>query len=406
MDPYAILDIPPDATAQDIKKAYRKAALRCHPDKNPAPDAAEEFKKITAAYEMLRDEAARAAYDSAQNGTFADTFDDTDFSPQDFFNFFNDMKRPGARAVKRTPDAHLDVKVLLRDLFKGKVVKINSSRKVLCRGCRGSGYSPKSVPQTCKSCKGQGAVRRVRRVGPGMVTTDYVDCKHCHALGKVYREKDRCKKCDGGLVEEKKILEFNIPKGSKLGDNVVLEGELDQAFNMETGDVILRFVQEEDEVFERKGNDLHAEVQVSLVEALCGFLRVVMKHLDGTGIRVTVPLGKVLRPGDYLKVTGQGMPILNSDLRGDLYLRVNVIFPEDGWCVDLQDVKRLQNVLPGIRMANVDVPKNDVNDVQYTVVREEGVKVPQDTEEEAGYTNGGGFRGQENDFVEGGCATQ
>ncbi|GMM38124.1 Xdj1 protein [Saccharomycopsis crataegensis] len=438
VDYYEILGVEKTATNIEIKKAYRKAALKYHPDKNPDEKAAEKFKEITAAYEVLSDEVKRNDYDAGGvNGGMPDFGfgGENDYSAQDFFDFFNEMNMGGGGAggaghtngsrnahgrrhgshyqQGKTEDAHLNVNVTLQDLFKGKVVKINSTRDILCRICHGTGSKPNAVPKNCAVCKGEGFTRKLRRVGPGMVTTDYTECKNCGATGKVFRSKDKCKKCDGsGLTEEKKILEFNIPKGSKSGDSVTLEGESDEAPNKKAGDVILTFVQTDHPIFERKDNDLYANLNVSLIESLCGLSRIVMKHLDGTGIKLSIPKGKVLRPNDYVKVWGQGMPILNSDLRGDLYLKVVVEFPRDGWCVDSTDIDRLKASLPESQFQkpkSFDVPFNDINDADYQIISETILPKNAETESEEGfgYTNGGGFKGRQNDFTEeGNCTTQ
>lgn len=442
IDYYEILGVEKTATATEIKKAYRKAALKYHPDKNPDDkEAPEKFKEVTAAYEVLSDEIKREEYDNGPSMPefgFGGAGADADFDAQDFFDFFNRMNGDGPRrnnhgggggfhrgghhygAQAKTEDAHLNVNVTLQDLFKGKVVKVNSTRDVLCRACHGTGAKPNSTPRPCAICKGDGYTKKLRRVGPGMVTQDYVECKNCGATGKVHRTKDKCKKCDGkGLSEETKILEFNIPKGSKSGDSVTLEGESDEALHKTPGDVILTFVQTPHPVFERKGDDLYADLEIPLIESLCGFSRVILKHLDGTGIKISVPRGKVLRPNDFVKVIGQGMPILNSDLRGDLYLKIIVIFPKDNWCVDSSDILRLKNALPeeqAHKFNNVDVSHNDVNDAEFEIVKSEALtknghagaeNSNDDDDSEFGYTNGGGFKGRQSDFEEeANCTTQ
>jgi len=126
----------------------------------------------------------------------------------------------------------------------------------------------------------------------------------------------------------------------------VLEGEADQVPDQEPGDIIFRLVQEEHEVFDRAGADLRASFDVTVAEALTGFSRVVIKHLDGRGIEITHPAGKVLSPGQVLKVSGEGMPIKRSDSKGDLYLVVNVKFPEENWRPSPEMIEKLKQVLP------------------------------------------------------------
>lgn len=138
------------------------------------------------------------------------------------------------------------------------------------------------------------------------------------------------------MVESKNVLELYIPRGARQGERIVLQGEADQLPDQEPGDIIFTLEEAEHETFERAGADLRAVLKISLVEALTGFNRVVLTHLDGRGIQLNVqqPNGKVLRPGQVLKVPGEGMPMKRSDAKGDLYLAVDIEFPEDGWLKD------------------------------------------------------------------------
>lgn len=167
------------------------------------------------------------------------------------------------------------------------------------------------------------------------------------------------------------MLEIYIPRGSKEGDKIVLEGEADEAPDVETGDIVMVLEEKEHDVFGRAGADLTAPLNISLADALTGFSRVVVKHLDGRGIHITHPRGKVLRPGQVLKVKGEGMPYKKGDAKGDLYLIVNIQFPEDGWNPDVPTIKR---VLPEskeeeIKVEHVDEveydPDGEIEDVGY-----------------------------------------
>jgi DnaJ family protein A protein 2 len=166
-------------------------------------------------------------------------------------------------------------------------------------------------------------------------------------------EKSRCKKCKGKkVVESKNVLELYIPRGARQGERITLAGEADQLPNQEPGDIIFTLEETPHETFERAGADLRAELKISLAEALTGFNRVVVTHLDGRGIKLHVqqPNGKVLRPGQVLKVPGEGMPMKRSDAKGDLYLVVDIEFPADGWLKDDAAVEKVREALPaGVR---------------------------------------------------------
>lgn len=142
----------------------------------------------------------------------------------------------------------------------------------------------------------------------------------------------------------------------------MLEGEADQVPDQEPGDIIFRLVQEEHEVFDRAGSDLRASFDVTVAEALTGFSRVVIKHLDGRGIELTHPAGKVLSPLQILKIPGEGMPIKRSDSKGDLYLVVNVTFPEESWKPTPEMLEKIKQVLPG---PEAPITAETVDEVEY-----------------------------------------
>lgn len=148
------------------------------------------------------------------------------------------------------------------------------------------------------------------------------------------------------------------------GDKIVLEGEADQVPDQEPGDIVFSLVQTEHSVFRRSGTDLSANIDVTLVEALCGFSRVVIKHLDGRGLHIQhpQPIARVLEPGQVIKVAGEGMPHKKSDLKGDLYLVVNIKFPERSWLEENQVMSKLQELLP---KPDEPIKPDVVDDVTY-----------------------------------------
>ena len=211
---------------------------------------------------------------------------------------------------------------------------------------------------------GQKAV--LRQVGPGLVTQETVPCGNCAGSGEIIPEKSRCKKCKGKkVVESKNVLELYIPRGAREGDRIVLAGEADQLPDQEPGDIVFTLSETAHDTFERAGADLRAELNISLVEALTGFNRVVLTHLDGRGIQLNVRQeeGKVLRPGQVLKVPGEGMPMKRSDAKGDLYLVVDVEFPEDGWLKDDAALKKVRDALPPAEKE--DKRPEEVDEVQF-----------------------------------------
>lgn len=396
---YELLEVDVSATDTEIRKAYRKLALRYHPDKASEDDresAEIKFKEISHAYEILSDETKRQEYDTY--GTYDGTggqysefsggnpFNNfynpgAEYGGDDFYNFFSGMNgngHPGnsyhhqnAHLKPRTEDAKIEVEVSLEDLFKGKTIKTTSTRNIICTLCKGTGAKKSAVAKTCSSCEGQGKIQKIRRLGPGMVTNIMELCKPCEGLGKVYRTKDKCKLCGGKkVIEETKILEFEIKKGSKSGETIVLKGESDQFPGKETGDVCLTFNCKDHLVFTRKGDDLFAKYKIPLADALCGFSKVVVKHLDGRGIKITTPKGKVIKPGDYIKIKQEGMPISpknkswfsSNNERGDLYIEMDIEFPKDNWYLEKNDLNKIKNLLPTSLLSKYDLQKQSIDE--------------------------------------------
>ncbi|KAL4732343.1 DnaJ-like protein xdj1 [Fusarium chlamydosporum] len=377
VDLYELLEIDRTATPEQIKKAYRKAALKYHPDKvaeEQREESEAKFKEVTQAYEILSDEQKRemydvhgmAAFDKSRGGPGGPEVDLNDILSQ-MFGFGMGPGGPGGpggpRRPRRGPDEEQEYKVTLEELYRGKTVKFAANKQVLCGQCKGSGGKEKAKSSSCERCKGNGIVEAFRQIGPGMMRRETVLCDHCQGSGQVFKEKDRCKKCKGKrTTQEKKVLEIYIPRGSMQGERIVLEGEADQYPDQTPGDIVFTLVEEPHDFFTRIGHDLSAELTVSLGEALSGFSRTVFKHLDGRGIHIERPRGKILRPGDCLKVPGEGMPLKRGEAKGDLYLIVKVEFPEDGWLKNDSEYDALQKMLPAAP-ANIDA--EEVDEVEY-----------------------------------------
>ncbi|KAM9934426.1 hypothetical protein OXX80_005987 [Metschnikowia pulcherrima] len=449
IDLYEVLEVDRSASSGEIKKAYRKLALKYHPDKvgeDEREDAEIRFKEISRAYEILSDEQKRSDYDIygtadgiGENGPgfssnpYGDEYGQS-FGADDFYSFFSNMNgAPPPRAGKqkaraqKTADAEMEVEVSLEDLYKGKTVKITSTRNVICGGCRGSGARKKAVPRVCTACNGQGYTTKIKRVGPGLVSQFHVDCEKCLGEGKVFRTKDKCKTCRGAqVVEETKILEFEIPPGAKSGESVVLSGESDEAPGKKAGDVILTFHCQKHAVFSRKGDDLFMDYKITLVEALSGFSKVVTKHLDGRAIHLSTPTGKVIRPGDYIRIQGEGMPVMNSQgwfssksKRGDLYVAIEIEFPTDNWYLEKNDLYKLQNLLPTelskADQARQHVPVDSLPEANIEYVTDFAIaradSLPKYEEQEKAHQNHGHGHGHDQEYYTHGeqtpeCATQ
>ncbi|CAJ2651607.1 unnamed protein product [Trifolium pratense] len=264
----------------------------------------------------------------------------------------------------RGQDENQSYQVTLEELYKGKTVKFASTKNVICSHCKGSGGKERAKPVKCDRCKGKGFKFGLASVAPNTVTQTVVTCDSCNGSGKFFKEKDRCKKCKGKqTISDKKVLEIYIPKGSNAGDQIVLEGEADQVPNQEPGDIIFTLDQEDHEVFRRVQNNLSAEIHITLTEALTGFDRVVLKHLDGRGIRINHPPGKIMKPGQAIKIKGEGMPIKKSDCKGDLFIFVKIDFPDENWAKNSSSLTSLRQLIP-LSPPVIDVTEEDEVDYE------------------------------------------
>ena len=269
----------------------------------------------------------------------------------------------GPKRPRRGRDEEQKYQVTLEELYKGKTVKFASTKNIICSHCKGSGGKEKAKPETCTRCKGQGVTIGLRSVGPGLVTQERMVCDSCTGTGKVFKEKDKCKKCKGKrTTSEKKVLEIYIPRGAREGERITLEGEADQVPDQTPGDIVFTLVEEDHDIFQRAGDDLSAELNITLAEALTGFSRVVLKHLDGRGIHLESAQGKVLEPGQVLKVAGEGMPLKKSDSKGNLYLVVKIDFPQNGWTEDAAAFESLAKILPGPAPA---IKATEIDEVEF-----------------------------------------
>ncbi|KAJ5947274.1 DnaJ protein [Penicillium verhagenii] len=415
VDLYEVLDLPRGASKDEVRQAYRKAALSNHPDKvaeEERPAAEIKFKAVQEAYEILYDEDKRHIYDthgmSAFNGSGEPGMggmggpDLDDLLAQMFGGMGGMGGMPGMGAgmggmpgmggmggmPRASPNEEQDYEVSLEDMYKGKTVKFASTKNVICSHCNGKGGKEKAKPKKCSTCDGMGQREVLKNMG-AFITKAVQPCSTCNAQGEFFSPKDKCKKCKGTkTTEAKKMLEIYIAPGSREGEKIVLEGEADQIPGREHGDIVFRLIQNEHEVFDRSGADLRAAINVTLAEALTGFHRVVLKHLDGRGIEIKHPAGSILQPNQILTVRGEGMPIKRTDSRGDLYLLVNIVFPENDWKPTLEALEKLQELLPKpeapIEAATVDEVEFDAqgNMEEFGARDHNGGSAWQDEEEE------------------------
>jgi len=339
---YDLLGVSPKADDNTIKKAYRKLAMKYHPDKNHGDQKAQEkFKNISQAYECLSDSEKRNLYDQAgeqglkEGGRGGGMGGD----PFDIFNmFFGGGGGRRERGPRRGKDVVHQLTVTLEQLYNGCTRKLALQKKVLCNKCDGKGIKPeysdrRDAEYDCNTCHGSGTQMRLRQLGPGMMQQIQTVCSRCEGKGHIMNPKFICAACRGEKTKkERKILEINVDKGMAEGEKITFRGEGDQDPNIEPGDVVIILIEKEHDVYKRSGNDLLLNMEVDLVDALCGMKREIVT-LDDRVLHLTTLPGEIIRHGDLKMVKGEGMPTKGDPFnKGRLVIKFSEIkFPSKEW---------------------------------------------------------------------------
>lgn len=335
-DYYEILGVARTATADDLKKAFRKLAMQHHPDRNPGDkDAEHKFKEINEAYDILKDDQKRAAYDQYGHAAFeggmggrggGQGFDFTSFSDifDDLFGeFMGGGRGGGQRGGNRGSDLRYNLEISLEDCFRGKTAKIRVPTSISCEACDGSGAEAGAQPIACPTCKGAGKVRAQQ----GFFTIERA-CPTCGGAGRVIEKP--CKVCGGaGRTHKEKTLSVDIPAGVDEGNRIRLAGEGEAGLRGGApGDLYVFLSVKPHRLFRREGQHLHCRVPVSMTTAALGG-SVEVPTLDGGQARITLPEGT--QTGKQFRLRGKGMPSLQQSGfgagNGDLYIQVMVETP-------------------------------------------------------------------------------
>ena len=328
-DYYTTLGVNRDASEEDIKKAYRRLAMKHHPDRNPNDKQSEErFKEAKEAYEVLTDARKRAAYDQFGHagvdpsagfgaagargfggqegfGGFADAFGDI------FGEIFGSGSARGrGNGIYRGADLRYNLELSLEEVARGTEAKIRIPALEQCATCHGSGAKPGTQPQTCPTCHGQGQVR----MSQGFFSIQQT-CPHCHGTGKIVPEP--CAACDGaGRVKKHKTLSVKIPAGVDQDDRVRLSGEGEAGLNGgPPGDLYVVINIKPHPVFQRENSDLHCEMPVSFATAALGG-EIEIPTLEGHA-RLTIPAET--QSGQVFRLRNKGIKPVRSSVHGDLY---------------------------------------------------------------------------------------
>jgi molecular chaperone DnaJ len=329
-DYYETLGVGKTASADELKKAYRKSAMQYHPDRNPGDAEAERrFKEVNEAYEVLKDDQKRAAYDrfghaafengggrsgagaGGFGGGFADIFDEM------FGEFMNSGRQ--RRGSGRGADLRYDLEISLEEAFSGLKTAIKVPSTVLCHHCNGTGAEPGSSPIVCPACNGIGKIRAQQ----GFFTIERT-CPTCGGAGKII--PNPCTVCSGsGRLQKEKTLDVNIPAGVEDGTRIRLGGEGEAGVRGgASGDLYIFLSIRSHRFFKREGQDLHVRVPLPMTTATLGGL-IEVPTIEGGRARVTIPGGT--QSGHQFRLRGKGMTVLRQKVRGDQFVDIVVETP-------------------------------------------------------------------------------
>jgi molecular chaperone DnaJ len=329
-DYYEALGVSRSASADDLKKAYRKLAMQCHPDRNAGDKNAEQkFKDISEAYDILKDDQKRAAYDRFGHaafeqggargpgefgfaGGFADIFDE-------MFGEFVGNGRRGQAGPSRGSDLRYNLEITLEDSFRGKQTTIRVPNLVACDPCHGSGAEAGSKPVSCPTCHGRGRIRAQQ----GFFTIERT-CAACQGAGRVIEKP--CRNCAGqGRVRREKTLSVNIPPGVEDGTRIRLAGEGEVGLQgAAPGDLYIFVSIAQHAIFQRDGANIFCRVPIPMATAALGGT-IEVPTVEGSRTRVTVPPGT--QSGHQFRLRGKGMTVLRSSVRGDMYIHAVIETP-------------------------------------------------------------------------------
>ncbi len=329
-DYYETLGVDRSASADDLKRAYRKLAMKFHPDRNPDnPDAERRFKEVSEAYEVLKDDQRRAAYDQFGHAAFAQGaggraggFDFTSSFADVFDDLFGEFMGGRARGNNnRGADLRYNMEITLEDAFNGKSTKIRVPTLTVCEDCHGAGAAADSKPTVCPNCRGSGRVRAHQ----GFFTVERT-CGTCNGVGRII--ENPCRTCGGsGRAQNERTLLVNIPAGVEDGTRIRLAGEGEAGFRGgPAGDLYIFLSVAPHRFFRRDGMNLQCRVPIPMVTAALGG-SIDVPTIEGKTARLTLPAGT--QTGRQFRLKGKGMPAIRGHGHGlgDMFIEVMVETP-------------------------------------------------------------------------------
>ena len=341
-DLYEILGVSKDASESEIKKAFRRRARELHPDVNKAADAEDQFKELNEAYDVLSDPNKRAQYDrfgtipGAASGGYGGGSGYVDFDDlfgggfggmgDIFSSFFGGQGGQGGRpARKEGRDMGVGLRITLEEVARGVEKEIVYDRLAPCPDCKGTGLGENGKVVTCPECGGKGRVVSVQRTFLGDMQTA-TTCKKCNGTGSSI--ENPCPECEGqGRVPDRQRVTVKVPAGIRDGQQLRVGGFGEAGIQgAQAGDLIVTCRVQPHEFFERDGDDLHGRANISFIQAILGAEIEIDGIMPDEKVQVRIPAG--CQNEQVVRVKGFGMPRLKSDIRGSMYVHVNVVIPE------------------------------------------------------------------------------
>jgi DnaJ family protein A protein 2 len=351
-DLYEVLGISKTATEKEIKTAYKKLAIKHHPDRG---GDAEKFKEVANAYEILTDENKRKLYDQyGEDGLNNDNFEGGVDPFEMFFNMGQFGNHQRGHRVQKCENITVSIDVSLEQFYNGAKISKNISTNKICDKCNGNGSSNGNKPHKCNSCNGSGVKIVRKQIGPGMMQQKQSMCDDCQGEGEVIDHKHRCQQCNGNkIIQQEKRYDITITSDMFNGQKILYKNGGNEYPNRETGDIFFIIIEKPHRIFKRVDkHTLYMEQKINLIEALAG-CKIIIEHLNGE--KIYVELDSIIEPNTSKKILDEGIP----RGKGDLIVEFKIEYPKN---IDPKYVKNLENIF------SQNIRNNDINNCKKALL--------------------------------------
>ena len=365
---YDVLNVNKTSSADDIKKSYRKLALKHHPDRNinNKEEAETKFKEISYAYDILSDKDKKDMYDKFGMEGLKNT-GGSNVNPFDIFSNLFNMDSQGMGGMGgmgggffqsnfssrnenlKAKDRVEKIAVSLEDIYNKRTINVRIKKQIVCISCKGTGGKFESSVKKCVKCDGNGQIIEIRTIGPGMITQSTRKCYVCDGSGESIKKDEMCVGCGGSKYSIiKKMVGINLNRNIKHGSKIIVEGDANEVINASNGDLIFIIEEKDHPIFKRNNNNLEITKNILLSEALTE-LELVIEHLDER--KLLIKTNEIITPDTMKKISKEG---LNG---GDLIIKFNIIFPKQ-----LSDDRKtyIKKLLPVNKLTNQDYSNYEI----------------------------------------------